>query len=236
MTDSRFSQINTLWSVVRNANDSNRDIAQHAQRQLWNQYAPAARRYLGSALRNDEAVDEVMQELALKLVRHDFRNASPDKGSFRSFLKTVLFRMVADYHRGKNRVVELAPDYDPVEPQSAEHDFAESWREEILERTWMRLEELEDESGRPRYTVLRLKVDHPKWDSQQLAQAVGQRTGTEVTTTNFRVLLHRSREKFAELIVDEVSQTLQVADREPLQEELAELRLLEFCQSAMANQ
>ena len=221
--------------MVRNANDSEGDVAQEAQQQLWNQYSPAARRYLGAALRNDDAVDEVMQELALKLVRHDFRHASPEKGSFRAFMKTTLFRMVADYRRRKSRRREVVGDGEQHQDELAGDEFADLWREEVLERTWLRLEELEEESGRPWNSVLRLKVDHPELNSDALANAIRERTGQDVTATNFRVLLHRSRERFAEFLVEQVADTLQVADQEHLIEELAELQLLEFCQSAIAR-
>jgi len=233
--NSRLSQISTLWSVVRNANDSQSDTAREAQQQLWDQYSRAVRRYLGAALQDDEAVDEVMQELALKLVRQEFKNATPEKGSFRAFMKTVLFRMVADYRRRQARGREYtASDQDrPLDP--AQEEFATSWREEALELAWTKLEELEEESGRPWYAVLRAKIDHPELNSAELAEEVSRKTSHSITEANYRVLLHRSREKFAELLVDIVAQTLQVADEEHLQDELAELQLLEFCQSALAQ-
>lgn len=233
--NSRLSQISTLWSVVQNANDSQSETVQEAQQQLWDQYSRAARRYLGSALRDDEAVDEVMQELALKIVRQEFKNATPERGSFRTFMKTVLFRMVADYRRRQARGREYTASDKQSDLNPAQEEFASSWREEALEMAWAKLEELEEESGRPWNSVLRVKIDHPEMNSTELAERVTQKTNHEITEANYRVLLHRSREKFAEILVEIVAQTLQVADTTHLQEELAELQLLEFCQSAIAE-
>lgn len=233
--NSRLSQISTLWSVVRNANDSQSDNAREAQQQLWNQYSRAARRYLGSALQDDEAVEEVMQDLALKIVRREFKNATPAKGSFRSFMKTVLFRMVADYRRRQARDREYTASDENEALNPAQEEFATSWREEALDLAWAKLEELEEESGRPWYAVLRAKIDHPELNSAQLAESVSRKTNQSISEANYRVLLHRSREKFAEILVEQVAQTLAVADEMHLQEELAELQLLEFCQSAIAQ-
>jgi RNA polymerase sigma-70 factor (ECF subfamily) len=46
-------------------------------------------------------------------------------------------------------------------------------------------------------------------------------------------MLHRARDRFAELLFDEVSQTLDNPSRNDLEEELAELRLLEYCRPAL---
>jgi len=234
--DSRLSRINTLWSVVRNAHDSQEDVARQAQQRLWEQYSRAARSYLGAALRDDEAIDEVMQELALKLVRQDFRNASPDKGSFRAFMKTVLFRLVADYRRRKARnrehVAEVEAESD-MEP--AQHQFALTWREEVLSMAWARLEELEDETGRPWNSVLRARIDHPDKSSGELAAIVNGRTRHGISEGNYRVLLHRAREKFADVLVEQVAHTLQEPTPAELEQELAELQLLEFCQEAIGR-
>jgi len=237
--ESRLSRIATLWSVVRNAHDPESAVAQQAQQKLWEQYSGAARRYLGSALRDDDAVDEIMQELALKLVRQEFRNADADKGSFRSFMKTVLFRMVAGYRRSQGRKKVFATDdADDLADQpvdTGQQEFIHSWREEVLTLAWIELEELEEESGRPWNSVLRARIDHPKLTSSQLAEIVTERTGSRISESNYRVLLHRSREKFADLLVGRVADTLQNAAPQQLQEELAELRLLEFCQPAVAR-
>lgn len=233
--NSRLSQISTLWSVVRNANDSQSDTARDAQQQLWDQYSRAARRYLGAALQNDDAVEEVMQDLGLKIVRKEFKNATPEKGSFRSFMKTVLFRMVADYRRRQARGREYTTPDETETLDPAQEEFATSWREEALELAWAKLEALEEESGRPWYAVLRAKIDHPELNSAQLAEAVSRKTSHSISEANYRVLLHRAREKFAEFLVEQVAQTLDVADEAHLQDELAELQLLEFCQSAIAQ-
>lgn len=226
--DSRLSKIDTLWSVVRRANDSESPDAQSAQQKLWAMYSGAAKRYLLAALRNEDAADEVMQELGVKLASNAFQNADPNKGSFRAFLKTSLFRMVADYRRKAVRNKLRHEIKDEIE-SSEETDFVEPWREELLTHAWIQLEQFQDDTGKPWHTVLRSKIDQPKMDSTQLAEFASEKSGKEISSGNYRVLLHRAREKFAELLLNQVADSLDSPTPETLEDELAELQLLEIC-------
>ena len=103
MDDDRLSQIETLWTVVRRAHDDGMTVAGQAQEQLIEQYGGAVRRYALAALRNEDAANDVFQEFALKFARGDFARADPERGSFRSLVKTVVYRLVVDYQRRKVR-------------------------------------------------------------------------------------------------------------------------------------
>jgi DNA-directed RNA polymerase specialized sigma24 family protein len=56
-------------------------------------------RYLLKALRDPEAAAEQSQEFALRFVRSDFKEADPERGRFRDFLRTVLYHLVVNYYR-----------------------------------------------------------------------------------------------------------------------------------------
>jgi hypothetical protein len=45
--------------------------------------------------------------------------------------------------------------------------------------------------------------------------------------------LHRARERFAELLLDETRLSLEGGGRQELEEELAELNLLKYCQDLL---
>jgi hypothetical protein len=47
------------------------------------------------------------------------------------------------------------------------------------------------------------------------------------------VLLHRARDAFAEMLLDEVMDSLEVASLDDAEEELIELELLEYCRPAL---
>ena len=57
------------------------------------------RAYLGRALGDPEAADEVFQEFALRLLRGDLRRADPERGRFRDLVKTAVFHLIVDHRR-----------------------------------------------------------------------------------------------------------------------------------------
>src|SRR5262249_54204687 len=78
------------------------------------------------------------------------------------------------------------------------------------------------------YTVLRLTVDHPDANSRELAARAAERSGQPLSPEAFRKQLSRARRLFAELIAAEVRQTLDGATDQQVQDELADLGLLEY--------
>lgn len=235
----RLSQIETLWSVVRSAHQSDEEAAREAQRKLLQQYGNAIQRYLNAKLRDPAAADDVYQDFAVKFVRGDFHKASPEIGRFRTFLRTVLFRQIADHYRGRKRHGGLPLDVEAVEPtgesgqDQRDEQFAEVWRDEMLKNAWDRLYDLETSSGKPWYSVLQLRVKNPEMRSADLARAVGEQLDKPITSANVRVLLHRAREKFSVLLIETISNSLNSTSADDIENELADLKLLEYCQAAL---
>ena len=239
MNDHRLSQIETAWSIVRRAHGAQSVAARSAQEQLLDQYGSAIRRYLLAALRDQTAADDVYQDFAVRFVRGDFRNASSDRGRFRSFLKTTLFRMVADFYRSRKArpAVAISPDLSLAdsdnEAQRREQEFAQVWRDEMLTRAWDALEEAESQSGKPWFSVMKLRVNNPQIGSKELAEQLATQLGKKVTPTNLRVLLHRARDKFSQLLVDAVADSLDSSNPADIEQELAELKLLVYCRPTL---
>jgi RNA polymerase sigma factor (sigma-70 family) len=234
-----LSQIQTLWTLVQQAHAETPEAVRPAQEKLLERYGGAVRRYLLGALRNEDAADEVFQEFACRLVHGDMRGADPERGRFRQFVKGVLFHLVADYHRKRQRQPHhLNPDQpEPAadEPSLADQDreFLTSWRDDLLARAWLGLEQYEKESGKPFYTVLRFRVDHADLPSAQLAEQLGAKLGKTLTAGGVRQTLHRAREQFADLLLDEVVQSLSDPNADRLEQELIDLGLLEYCRPAL---
>jgi RNA polymerase sigma-70 factor (ECF subfamily) len=234
----RLSRIDTLWTVVCGANRAEGDVSA-AQRGLLDRYGGAARRYLLAATRDPDAADELFQDFAVRFLRGGLRGADPNRGRFRDYLKTVLIHLVADYH-GKRRKQPASLPADHPEPAAAmtneaEEAFRASWRDELLARSWTALEAAEKESGRPYFTVLRYRADHPDVSSQAMAEGVSRQLGKTVTAPGVRQTLHRARERFADLLLDEIAQALDRPTPEALEGELVDLGLLEHCRPALAR-
>ncbi len=238
---SRLSRIDTLWSVVRRAHDSQPDAATAAQQQLLDLYGGAIRRYLLAALRNREAADELFQDFSLKFLRGDFRQVTPERGRFRAFVKTVLYRMVALHFREQGRQKEhplphLSEQAFATETPSLvfEQQFFDAWREDLLAKTWQALAEYEANGGGPYHTVLRLRVANPALSTKALAEQIGQEIGKATSPGSGRVLVHRAREKFASLLIDIIADSLEEATHEAIESELIDLQLIDYCRDALA--
>src|SRR5437016_12000302 len=143
----RLSKISTLWTMVLQAHGGPNAAGTDAQQALLERYSGAAYRYVLGAVRDADVADELAQEFALRIVRGDFRRADPGRGRFRDYLKTALIHLVTD-HQNERRPAprRLSPDEpEPATPVpeslNSEHDFVQSWREELLDRTWQALAE-----------------------------------------------------------------------------------------------
>ena len=238
----RLSRIDTLWSVVRRADDSQLDSATTAQQQLLDRYGGAIRRYLLAALRNREAADELFQEFALKFLRGDFKQVTPDRGRFRAFVKTVLYRMVVLHFREKGTRKEHhlpnlpEQDFDSVTPSLVfEQQFLDAWRDDLLQKTWQALAEYESAGGGPYHTVLRICAANPALDTKALAVKLTHELGKATSPGAGRVLVHRARDKFAQLLIDCIADSLETATYEAIESELIDLQLIDYCRDALAT-
>lgn len=237
--DLHISRINTAWSMVREAHGDHTAV-QSAQQRLLDRYGAAVRRYALSALRSEDAADEVFQEFALKFVRGDLGKADPERGRFRAFVKTVVYRLIVDHQRRAKKVGRDSGLHsniaEPAGEEVANQDdamFDISWRDELLARCWQRLERDEADSGKPYYTVLKYRVAHSDLRSPELADGLSKELGKPINAGAVRVLVHRARELFAELLLDEVTESLTSGSVDEAEQELIDLDLLEYCRPAL---
>jgi RNA polymerase sigma factor (sigma-70 family) len=237
-----LSQIQTAWSMVQRAHGDHTALPL-AQQALLDRYGGAVRRYALAALRDEDAADEVFQEFALRFVRGDFRNADPERGRFRAFVKTSVYRLIVDYQRRQKKRYREGPMHsnlaEPIgEPERAEGEvddamFEASWRDDLLARCWNKLDEVERETGKPYYTALHYRVEHPDLRSPELAAGLSEKLGKEIKAGAVRVLLHRAREEFGDLLLAEVAESLTDHSLDAVEQELIELNLLEYCRPAL---
>jgi RNA polymerase sigma-70 factor (ECF subfamily) len=229
----RLSRISTHWSALLQAHGRDGEHVGSAQQALLLRYSGAVYRYLLGAVRDPDTAVELSQEFAVRLLRGAFRNAQPRKGRFRDYVKTVLIHLVDDYHSSqRSRPGSLPPDVAASGAGTdldADDRFLQSWRQELLDRTWKAIE-----AAQPTYhAVLLLRVSHPEVPSAQMAEQLSTQLGTRMSSDQVRKALQRSRVKFAELLLEEVATSLENPSHEELAGELSELDLLKYCRSAL---
>jgi RNA polymerase sigma-70 factor (ECF subfamily) len=234
-----LSRIETLWSLVRQAHRRPDPAAASAQRELLERYGGAVRRYLQASVGNSEAANELFQEFATRFLSGKLAGADAQRGRFRDFVKGVLFHLITDYYRQLQKKPKALPEFHPdlaIEPPTladADREFLAKWREEILARAWTALEDHQKRTGQPTFQVLRYRADHPDADSAAMAEALGTLLGKKLTAAGVRQMLHRSRERFADLLLDEVVHSLDNPTQEQLADELESLNLMTYCQPAL---
>jgi len=236
--DARLSRISTQWTMIFRAHRGGapEEVAA-AQAALMLRYAGAVHRYLLGALRDPDAAEELDQEFALRFLRGDFHRADPSKGRFRDFVKRAVRNLVVDHHRKRARSGVALQDagIDPADPATDEQDrrFVESWRKELLSHAWDALEAYQDQTKRPYFLVLKHRVDHPEQRSHEVAAALSPRLGKPVAAGWVRQTLHRARDQFVGFLLEEVATSLDQPSPDDLQQELADLRLLEYCRPVL---
>jgi RNA polymerase sigma-70 factor (ECF subfamily) len=241
----RLSQIKTHWSLVFQMHHGPREADPAAPQALLMRYYGAVYRYLRGMLRDPDAAQELTQEFAVRILRGDFKHADPQRGRFRDFLKTAVRHLVIDYWRRREREKEAAQPLPvdsalgpaaPADENNADAEFLASWREELLLRAWEALAQVQQDSGGPYYTVLHSKSAHPEIRSAEMAARLTNELGKPFTEAGVRQLLHRARDKFAELLLEEVARSLPGASPAEREQELIELGLLDYCKSPLKRQ
>lgn len=232
----RLADLSTQWNLVFEARTGTPEQVSLAMSQLMCRYAGAVQRYLLKALKDPEAAEEVNQEFAVRFLRGDFRHGDPSRGRFRDYVKRAVQNLMKDYYRRRRRD-GAAPIVPGVSEPSAldegleqfDRQFLLSWRADLLERAWLALDEVERRTGQPCHTILRLRVDEPGLTSDQWAARLAERLGRPVTAGAFRQALQRARREFANRLIAEVRASLNRPTRQTLEQELADLELLEYC-------
>jgi RNA polymerase sigma-70 factor (ECF subfamily) len=230
-----LSRISTPWTLVRLAHAGPEADAASAQRLLLQRYCGVVYRYLRGALHDEEAALDLFQEFVLRFLRGDFRRADPAAGRFRDYLRTALIHLVTDHHRERlARPQPLPADVarravPPDDGADTEAAFLRSWREELVNRAWEALAR-----AKPGYhAVLVYHVENPEVPSPRMAGPLAARLGKPLTAAHVRVLLQRARDKFAELLLDEVAHSLGTCTEAELVQELRALHLLTLCAPAL---
>lgn len=231
-----LSRISTMWTMVFAAHGKDGGAA-GPREQLLLRYCGAVYRYLVKIMGDQASADEVAQEFALSFLQGKFQHANPDKGRFRDYVKAGLFNLVRQHFNKRKATGQLdsqaaEPAVAP-EPLQSDQQFLDGWRDELLARAWDGLATVQKESGTPFHAVLQHKVQHPDEPSAQAAQTLSAQLSKPFSAAGVRQILHRAREKFAEVLLDEIACSVETRDKERVEQEVLDLGLLPYCKDAL---
>jgi RNA polymerase sigma factor (sigma-70 family) len=225
----RLSNISTAWTLLQQLHGGSPEQGKVALEMLLMRYRGAVHRYLRRAVGEEEAED-LAQEFGLALLRGEFRHADPQRGRFRDYVRTALFHLVYRHRRRQQKLPHTEADLEQLQvPAEAEQGFNTAWRDELLSRAWAALGQVQASW----YEVLHFRAHHPEQSSTEMAFALEKQLGRPMTAEGVRQTLRRARKRFAELLLAEVTHSLQPGSPEQVEQELSELNLLSACQDAL---
>jgi RNA polymerase sigma-70 factor (ECF subfamily) len=172
------------------------------------------------------------QEFFARLLeKNDLEAVDPDKGKFRSFLLAALNHFLANEHdravalkRGGTREIVpldealLESAFSPADQLSPEKAFEKRWAIALLERAFSRAREEFAAAGKEAlFEKLRgfLSDKADQGDYTALAAELG------LTPNRVAVTVHRLRERYCEIVREEVGNTVSSADQ--VEEEMRHL-------------
>jgi RNA polymerase sigma-70 factor (ECF subfamily) len=216
----------TMWSkVLRAREESTARLALDQLCGLYWQPVVSYVRALGCG--HDEAEDVAQEFFATFLRREGFQRADQERGTLRSYLKTAIRYHVLHWRRdrttqrrgGGAQVIELDADDAPELPSNdiAATHYDEQWAITVMERALNAMKEGYAKRGKSAlFEHLKptlMSADHG--DATAVAETLGISRGT------FAVEQHRARRRLADLLREEVAQT--VADPAEIDAELLHL-------------
>lgn len=214
-----LDDISTQWGTL------------HDNVQFVMRYGPAIQRYLERLLRSTQDAEEVAQIFLLRVVEKGFTKVDRSAGKFRYYLKVSVRNAALSYLRKQTRH-EAVQRLDEVlhQPASApDQDWRNDYRRCILDGAWRTVWQHQQKTpGNWHFTILTAAAEHPEADSQTLATMVNAKTGQSLNVVAFRKQLSRARHLFARAVVQEVVQTLDLPQRQQIEEELTELGLMQY--------
>jgi DNA-directed RNA polymerase specialized sigma24 family protein len=225
-----IDQIPTQWTAVERMPEE-----PSVRQQLLLRYYGAVHRYLLRVLRSPDKADDLAQEFAVRFL-NGFGQPDRRHGRFRDYVKAAVCNLIADYHRRLKPVMPLGGVPEPfalVKADDNDRLFLESWREQLLTHAWDELALVQERTGQPFHTVLRLRADHPDLHSPQMAEQLSVLLGKPVNANWVRQVLLRARTKFGDLLLDDLVQSLERPTAERLEQELNDLGLGDHCQGAL---
>ncbi len=155
---------------------------------------------------------------------------------------TRLANMIHDHRRrqASRRHLDIDEVAEPAAPaddqiERLDGEFLRSWRDELLSGTWEALGRAKRRGGLPFHVVLESSTQNPKLTSVELAKKLNDELCPvePFSEVLIRKTLQLAREKFADLLVDEVASSLGDFTPEKLEQELIDLNLLGYCRGAM---
>lgn len=231
---SRLTRIATIWTMIRDAHCET-DSRFVAQTEFFERYQRAIEKYLLAVLKDANAAEEVFSKFAEDFLSGKFQNVDASKGKFRHYLKRSLINAAYAYRRKNSKALPNVDASEVIAESETEHfsdEFDGAWRQELLDKTWVALQEKDAGSNSNYYTILRLRVDHPEWNGSELLDSVRSALRKpNYPDATFRKDLKRARDRFAQYLIQEIGRSIGTRSLDAIEDEAIVCGLHSYCKS-----
>lgn len=226
----------THWTLIQSVQQGSEEEAARAMEDICKNYWFPIYAYLRRSGRSAHDAEDITQAFFTQLIsdRSIVANVRQERGKLRSFLLTVLVRLLSDLGRHDRAIkrgggksvasfdameAEERYGHEPQDVRDPEKIFLHAWAGGVLHGVHARLKAAFQEEGRlEMFEVLDpyLGSEDSQPPYEELAAKLGSNAGA------VRLLVHRLRKKFRTLLEREIAKT--VMRPEDIEEELAWLR------------
>jgi RNA polymerase sigma-70 factor (ECF subfamily) len=223
----------TQWTMVLNARRNDSIRAHEALEQLCRTYWYPLYAYVRRRGRSPEDAEDSTQGFFARLLQlNSLAAVRREKGRFRSFLLASLNHYLSDewdraraQKRGPGRVLPLNKDaaekrlsHEPADTLTPEKLFEQKWALTILDTVVQRLQEEWESAGKGAlFMALRFSIVGEKSERAYADLSAD----LKLTGAALRVAVHRLRQRYRQLLRDEIAQT--VATEVEIDEEIRHL-------------
>ena len=217
----------TQWTLILEAASTHTADGLNALDQLCRRYWEPLNSYARSRGYSPADADDLTQAFFARLLENKTHaKAERERGHFRSFLLATMQNFIANDHRHDSRLKrgggiqhEAIEDHSDaiITAETPETLFDRKWAQSVVAAAIAELEAEHRSKGRAdRFAVMRplLSIRHDGDTAAMAAQL-------NVTPVNFRKLLHGFRQRFGELVREEVARL--VSDPSEVDDELSYL-------------
>lgn len=215
----------THWSVVLRVGATSESAAQQALEELCRAYWFPLYAYVRRQGHRPEDAQDLTQEFFSRfLERGSFERADPDRGRFRTYLLTCLkrflneewrranrqkrgggqFAVPCDLHEAETRLAVV-----PCDQMSPDRLYDRRWVEALLERVLLRLRQDYEATGR---TQVYAQLQQFLWGAQSEISYHEMGRRLQMNEGAVKVAVHRLRQRYRELLREEVSHTVERPD------------------------
>ncbi len=210
----------THWSVVLRAGQGNSDQSAEALEKLCRAYWYPLYAYVRRQGHSPEEAQDLTQEFFSRLLeKKQLQTADPERGRFRSFLLTVLKRLLVSEWRREHRQkrggdalvfsldeqeAEGRYHLEPADEVTPEILFERRWAETVLDRVLARLEE-----EYRRHALGFANLQSYLVDDKGVAPSAQAAARLGVTESALKAVVYRVRCRYGELFREEIANTVE---------------------------